>query len=306
MKMNTNAEEALRQAREACASAQPGQTVGDLLWYDFKSGFIDDCMVVRQAWRECGLDPSADLPSEPGMEAAFCRAVDAIKRQAGKDYVINDNSPVGAKTKCICVMRVDRNETTKRNTAYTVGVVVLEQCGVVNVKESDPAGFASGIAHATQKYVDHYTTADIRSAITRVLARWQATPCRQSPPHIVYWMPSPGGETVRRLRDALNKLGAGKLHLSPMGRDIDSQEAASAAANDGLESRLSEFREQVDAWRNEPPGRKLTIERRIEEAEKIRETANLYRAILGAAVADVDERVASVQSSLRELLGVMP
>jgi hypothetical protein len=90
-----------------------------------------------------------------------------------------------------------------------------------------------------------------------------------------------------------------------MGNDAESRDAAASAANGGLEAQLSAFAAEAEKWLSAPPSRTSTVENRISEAERLRCTAELYRSILGTAVADVGAKIEAIQASMRRTLGIV-
>jgi hypothetical protein len=297
------AESAMAQFRTAAPGAA---TLGDLLFWDFSSGWRGLCSDVRDVWIAAGLDPDTDLPAPIDRDTAFSRAVLAAKIRAGsQDCRVESCAATADGSRRVAIVQLRRNGTVS---GETIGVVVCpaEGSDPVRVETPDTHGLARGIVDDTAStYANRYTTDDLRSAVVSVLDRWAATPCRQTQPHIVYWLPSPGGPTIRMVRDALARLGAGEIHLAPMGLDAESRETAASAANGGLEASLTALLAEVDQWASKSPGRTSTIEARIAESEKLRTTAELYRGVLGEAVRSVEARIDSLISGQRRILGIV-
>ena len=76
------------------------------------------------------------------------------------------------------------------------------------------------------------------------------------------------------------------------------------SVNKGLEAQLAEFRADVAKYTSKE-GTKATIEDMIEASKALRERAGLYKAILGAAVEDVDAKYAEFEAQLRKRLGMI-
>ena len=301
-KNKVSVDAAREEVTRAFTDAKPSKTLGDLLWWDFASGFNRPAADVVQAWTDAGLDPSIDLPNTPDAGTAFSRAVTKAKRAAGAfDCRIEDClTPDG--TRRVAVVQLVRSTDVK---GATVGVVTLDALGAVTVEQHDKHGIAAQLSAGVGQFAGRYTIDDVRTGITAVLDRWHATPCRQAPPHIVYWLPAPGGETIRKVRNVVAALGAGKLHLCPMGKNDDAKEAASSAANGGLSAELLAFSREVETWRTTPPSTAGTIERRVAAAEALRAKGQLYRTILGDAVDDIDGSITALQNDMRRALGCL-
>ena len=294
---------AVAEAQALLAQPKTGDHLGDLLWWDFTTGFRESSGIVAQAWSDAGLTPSADLPPPPDWGTAFSRAIEAaagVMREA--DYRAEDCAPSPDGSRRVAMFRRVRNGSV---TGETRGIVVLPKNGGPFVETNDPHGFATLIANDTPSHLGVYRTDDMRAAVITILDRYAATPCRQTRPHIVYWLPSHGSAIIRRVRTALQAVRAGTIQLSPMHDDADSRTAAAAAANAGLEARLNEFHEEIAKWKDAPPGRVSTIESRLSEAEKLRRTGELYKDILGEAVASIDARINDVNTELLKVLGIV-
>jgi hypothetical protein len=306
---------AIKEAAEAATRAfkevAPSAHIGDLLYWDFAPAGLYSVDEVRDAWIATGLDPDADLPVSTDWSTAFGRAIEHAKRgRTGQhDCRLEFAADALDGSKRLAVVALKRNGTV---TGDTIGIVTLPKSGLAGVysapfvEKADPYGIGDAVVSATcTTFLAKYTNDDLRSAVTVILDRWAATPCRQAPPHIVYYLPSPGAKTIRAVRDALVKIGAGTIHLVPMGTDAESVDAAASAANGGLEAQLSAFAAEADKWTTAPPSRTSTVENRIAEAERLRATGELYRAILGTAVADVGAKIESIQASMRRTLGIV-
>jgi hypothetical protein len=295
--------EAAARAQATFATAEPGK-LGDVVFWDLVQGWNAACGAVRAAWTAAGLDADADLPVAVDVESAFRRAVTAATRYAsGHDCRVEACAPT-PDAKRVAVVQLKRNGTVD---GATVGVVVLRKGGASpNVETSDPHGIAERIARETlTTYEGRYSASDMRTATVTVLDRYGATPLRQVAPHVVYWQPATGAAVLRNVDAALQSSGAGRLYFVPMGSDREAREAAAAAANGGLEARLASFAAEADTWASAPPARASTIETRIADVERLRATGELYRAILGEAVASVDARLDALQAGLRRTLGIV-
>lgn len=297
------AEHATRAFEAAAKAGGTAKTFGDIVFWDFSPGWGIRSADARDAWIAQGLNPDSDLPVPPDMETAFTRAVEHVRGGlAARSKCKLIALPTQDGSKRFAVMLVEANGTAKGTTR---GIVQLPKDGTAFVEQADPWGCAAAIVSSCAHYLDRYVSDDIRMAVTVVLDRWAATPCRQCPPHIVYYLPSVGFDTIRRVRDAVAKMGAGSVHLCPLGVDADSRESATAAANGGLEAQLTAFAKEADEWATKPPSRTSTIENRIAEAERLRTTGMLYRSILGSAVESVDAKISKVQQQMRVVLGLV-
>ena len=87
--------------------------------------------------------------------------------------------------------------------------------------------------------------------------------------------------------------------------DPESNRTVVNSVNKGLEAQLAEFRADVEKYTSKGTTKSATIEDMIENSKTLRERAGLYKAILGAAVEDVDAKYAEFEKTLRAHLGIM-
>ena len=301
------ANESARAALSAANAARPaGDHLGDLAWWDPNPSWTSPVAEVARVFAKHGLDPVADLPAAPDWQSAFGRAVARMRVPLEhRDYKLIEAQPgAGGERRMSIVKFTKEAQVTSRDR----GTVTCPKTGAAAfVERDDPDGVGNEVLAKAASLVDVYTSDDIRNGIVMVLERWQAMPCRQAPPHMVYWVPPAAGETVRHLADAVEELGWGRIELfAGYASDERSKRACVNAVNQGLEAQLSEFAERADAYASESTKtRASTIETKLVEAAQLRQQASLYREILGAAVVAVDARVKRIEDSLRATLGVV-
>lgn len=295
--------EAAEAARVALQAAKPGAHLGDLLWWDFAAGWRGDATAVRAEHNAIGLNADADWPGVPGYEVAFGRAVDACRVAMAGANLRPETAEAGPNSeKRVAILSLTRGADVD---GRTVGIVSLPKGASPTIERADPSGWAGRIVQRSAEYVGRYTTDDARAMVVSLLDRWACTPCRSTPPHIVYWAPAGAGETIRKIKTVLGTVGAGTILISPQHDGAEEREAATYAANAGLESKLTEFATTVDEWRNNAPARVSTVQAKLEELDRLRQTGNLYRGILGDAVKGIDARIADVERAMRVTLGIV-
>lgn len=298
------------QARAALASASTTASadhLGDLAWWDPKAGWRRDVAEVEAVFLAHGIDPAGTLPASPDWNLAFGRAVAAVRtaiRERGYTLIDAAIGPNGERR--VAIVRIARNGRVTTDDEGTVACP--KDGGSPFVERQDPTNIADEILSVARGYFGRYTVDDVRAAIVDTFHRWSALPCRATAPHVVYWVPPAAGDVVRRLADAVEALGWGRIELfAGYASDERSKRACVNAVNEGLESQLKLFAEQVEKYASTDPSRTRvsTIETKIEEAKRLREQGALYRTILGAAVESIEDRMTKIEASLMETLGLV-
>jgi len=305
---NDAAREALIQAAGKPGLAKTsGDHLGDLAWWDPVFGWKGPVADVAAVFRKHGFDPDQVLPASPDWPVAFGRAVTHVRGGLrDRDYLLTDaaNGPNGERR--VAVVKVERN--SKVSTTHEGSIVCPKDGAKPYVEQEDPAGIASEVIAAAGNYFGRYISDDVRTAVVETFERHAAMPCRARIPYIVYWMPPSGGDVLRRLADAVEECGWGRIELfAGYVSDERSKRACVNAVNDGLESKLKAFGEEVAKYAGQDPERTRakTIEAKLDDAKKLRAQGALYRTILGAAVESIDERMTAIENSLKETLGLV-
>ncbi len=296
-------------AKAALKSNAMGDPTGSMVWYDPVSNWTKNAHVVRQQFQMSGLDPDVLLPPIPDYGTAFSRSILAIRGQIqGRGYTLlaAGNGPNGESR--YSVVAVQRN-----------GVVETEDRATVQCPRDGTAPFverttgdnvaddiAAWIVKASHERYETYTSEDVRTSVVRTLETFAAVPTRNAQPFTHYWAPGACAAAILPLSECLERLGWGEITSFEGKLTQANLTVASKAVNRTLENQLAEFAAEADKYANNAEGmRPTTIERRIVEAKEIKAKAELYRAILGAAVTSVDDRIKAVEASLMSTLGVI-
>lgn len=286
-----------------------GSKVGSLVLYDPTSGWTKNCPEVKQAFERAGLDPDVLLPPSPDYGTAFSRSILAIRGQIqGRGYTLlaAGNGPDGESR--YSVVAVARNGIVQTDDRATVQCPRDGTAPFVERTTGDPAAdkIAEWIVNASKERHDTYTSDDVRQAIVRTMDHYAAVPVRNSQPFVVYWIAEAGAKALQHLSSTLEFLGWGEIQAFEGALTHANIAFATKAVNSTLEGKLNDFAEEASKFANNAEGmRPSTIERRIQEAKSLKDQANLYRAILGAAVESVDDRIKQVEASLMSTLGMI-
>lgn len=302
-------EQARAAILRAPAPAQGSTHLGDLVWWDPSEGWTQPAATVAATFRACGLDPAALLPPVPGWSQAFGRAVQSLRTSIRPEgFTFLDATPGEQGEHRVAVVRVERGHEVKAATEGLIACPPSKNDGAPFVERPDANGIVYRVINETRSYHEVYTSDDVRAAIVSALNRWSAMPCRQVAPHVIYWVPPGGADEIRKLADAVEACGWGRIELFA-GYSTDSRSARACvnAVNGGLEASLKGFADEARAFASKEPERVRvsTIENKIADAARLRERAAFYKTILGAAVTSIDDRVSQIEAELQRVLGVV-
>jgi hypothetical protein len=308
--------DAARAALLQAAAQGPGMKkagdsdhLGDLAWWDPVFGWKGDVTTVADIFRKHGFDPNHVLPAAPDWASAFGRAIEHVRPSLKeRDLMLTDagDGPNGERR--VSVLRLTRKGQV---TSEDLGTLVCPKDGAKPfIERPDSAGVCLEVIQSCAVYFNRYMSNDVRVAVVETFERAAAMPCRNRIPYIVYYLPPTAGDTVRRLADAVEECGWGRIEIfAGYKSDERSARAAVHAVNEGLEARLKAFGEEVSKYTgadvDPKKTRAKTIESKIEEAQKLRAQGTLYRTILGAAVDTIDDKVNAIESALKETLGLV-
>jgi len=147
---------------------------------------------------------------------------------------------------------------------------------------------------------DTHTADDVRRTVVRTLHTLAAVTLREGGG--VYWVPRTHAATVRKLERAVGQLGKSTFHVVPVHHTDDASRTLGVVARGSLETELAALREELEAFKAQPPDRPATLERRLEAFEALRGRAQLYRDILHVQVEDLESHLTSMAASVEELL----
>ncbi len=302
---------ALKSANDALSSKPANADhLGDLVWCDPNSGWKANAHLVQRAFAAEGLDPVVLLPQVPDYQVAFSRAILAVRTMIqGKGYTLLQAAAGENGESRYSICRVHRNATVHTIDEATYRCPKDGQKPFVErtTQNSEVAAILEMIAISVDANYENYTSDDVRQAFVRQVDMYAGVPCRNSPPHVVYWISPQGSKAVQKVADVLESLGWGNVSVCTLSKASEKSNAAIRhAVNSGLEAKLTEFAEEAKKFAEEYDGmRPSTIEKRIEEAATLRKQAELYKTVLGSAVQSVDDRILTVENSLRKTLGLV-
>jgi len=273
-----------------------GEHVGDLLWWS-----LDDARIsatrLAQVWTGSGLSPSL-LPEAPTPEKALktaCRE-QAVGRS---DYLIRLGKEDGREL-VFAVVREERDASG--NVRHTQEARVSLRRGGSGTLETDAPThtLVQAISEGYAGLLDVHTPDDVRRAVLRALDSFAAVTLRDHGG--VYWVPAPYAREVRRLQEALARIGRSRMDLVPIHATPEGNAALGAAAHSAVQREIEDLQAEIKAFVDEPPGRTLTLVRRLETFEDLRAKAQLYQSVLNVQVSDLETSLSELAGKVRELL----
>jgi len=282
----------LEQLRSVLAA---GEHLGDMVWWTLNDASLDRGTLLAR-WTGAGL--SADLlPEPPTAEKALRLAVRGS--QVGQAGYLVRLAKDGDGELIYAVVREEN---------LGGGVLMHKQEARVELKKaaralvSDVPGhtLVRAIEDAFHQHLDTHTSDDVRRTVVKTLHTLSAVTLREGGG--VYWVPRNHAETVRRLEQAVSQLGQSTFHVVPVHHTEDASRTLGVVARGSLETELTALREELEAFKAQPPDRPSTLQRRLETFEGLRSRAQLYRDILHVQVDDLEQHLTSMTASIEQML----
>jgi hypothetical protein len=300
-------QEAIDRANKAAhvrlsqATFDPTKNIGCNGWWNITEGYRKDAALVIDAWRAAGLDPDADLPEIPDGDKAFTRAIrGCIAFAGGFDCRLENLETDASGTRRVSVMHVVKNGHAE---GTEIGKVALPDQGRPFVEIDDQYGIAQKIVASTDPRVGLFTGEDLRRGITTVIERNLGSPCREG--GVVYWLPPPAVEELRKVDVALHAIEAGSFDSPDLAPTPTSIATAVKAANTGVEVMLADLVKQVNDWRLKPPAKFATVEDRMGQLADLKGRADLLRTMLGSGVKTVDQQLSALSQEFLSIMGLV-
>jgi len=273
-----------------------GKHVGDLLWWSLDEARISVTRLA-EVWASAGLSATL-LPEAPTPEKALktaCRE-QAVGRS---DYLVR----LGKEDGCELVFAVVREEKdASGNVRHTQEARVSLRRGGSGALETDAPAHAlvQAISEAYAGLLKVHTPDDVRRAVLRALDSFAAVTLRDHGG--VYWVPAPYAREVRRLQEALARIGRSRMDVVPIHATPEGNAALGAAAHSAVQREIEDLQAEIKAFVDEPPGRTLTLVRRLETFEDLRAKAQLYQSVLNVQVSDLETSLNELSATVHGLL----
>lgn len=307
--MAKRARATIQQAKDEARKVLRGETatgLGSVGWYDLTPGWTAPSSVVHAAFVAHGLDPASTIALPPDHASAFGRAIDRVRGEiAANGYTLKDVQKGADGARRVAIVEEMRNGVYTARDVGTIACAPSSAFTAPYVERTDTpfaVEVAARIMDAERIAFDVYTSDDLRVGAVDMIARWGGISCRQQRPHVAYWIPG-SGEALARYSDAIESIGGGCVDMfQGAANSPRTEKAAIRVVNAGLEQRLSDFAEQADKLISASSTRDGTLQTMLEESQQIRESAALYRAILGAGIKGIEDRIVKVDAMIRDRL----
>jgi hypothetical protein len=145
-----------------------------------------------------------------------------------------------------------------------------------------------------------HTADDVRRAIVKALRSFSAVTLRDGGG--IYWVPRPHADQLRQLQTAIEQVGSSAFYLLPVHESAEASRTLGEVAKSSVEEELAALKREIEGFVVNPPERASTLVRRLESFDVLRAKAALYRDILHVQVTDLDAQLASLTTSVEELL----
>jgi hypothetical protein len=277
------------------ALAKGGQHLGDLIWWT-----LADARVSRPAlettWASANLDP-AHLPEPPTAEKAIKNGA-RMAAQGQAERLVR----LGLENEREIVFAIVREQRHADGslTYQQEARVVLDRNNEQATTDTPGHDIASVVLARYAELKDTHPADDVRRAMMNVLNSCAAVTLRDHGG--VYWIPAPHAGTLRKLQTAVEKIGSSRVYLLPVHASADAKKTLGEAAVSALTEELAALKTEVEAFMASPPERQSTLARRLDAFEELSSKAELYKQVLSVTVADLDQTLASLTSTVETLL----
>lgn len=277
------------------ATTSAGDHLGDLVWWELSNADIA-ASTLKTTWENVGLDAHL-LPEPPTPEKALRTAV--RRCQVGQlDRLIR----LGKEDDQQLVFAVVREEKLGDGSlSHQQEARVFLDRATGRLKSDSPGhDIVRTITDVFDVLIGTHTVDDVRRTIVRTLHSLAAVTLRDSGG--VYWVPRHFADTVRRLEQAINRIGASRFYVLPVHHTAMGSQALGAAARGSLDADLADLQKELDEFKATPPDRRSTLQRRLQAFDELRSRAELYRDILKVRVDDIEQSLTDMAGVVQTLL----
>ena len=272
-----------------------GPHLGDLIWWGLADARVSRA-TLKQVWAGAGLDP-AHLPEPPTPEKAMKLAArSAALGQADRLVRLGKEDE---EELVFTVVREHREEDGSLTYSQEARVVLARRHETVST-DSPGHDLAEAIRGRYSELKDTHPSDDIRRAIMNVIGACSAVTLRDHGG--VYWVPAPHASTLRRLQNAVERIGSSRVHLLPVHASADANKTLGEAAKIAIEDELAALKAEVEGFLAAPPERASTLVRRLDAFDALRSRAELYRDVLNVHVQDLEATLQQLSANIEGLL----
>jgi len=273
-----------------------GRHVGDIVWWTLADARISRSH-LESVWLAAGLS-TAHLPEPPTPERALRTAV--REAQVGRREHLVRLGKEDDRELVFAVM-LETRDGTGDVTVVQEARVRLDRVAPARLDSDRPGHeLVAAISDAYDRLLNTHTVDDVRRAVLKTLDACAAVTLRDHGG--VYWVPSPHAQTLRRLKEAVSRIGTSRLDLVPIHESPEATAALGHAARASIEDEIRVLRTEIDGFICEPPGRASTLGRRLEAFEDLRAKARLYESVLEVQLQDLEASLNKLTLEVDDLL----
>jgi hypothetical protein len=277
--------------------------IGDFVYWSIPTDWRMPCPDVAACLTKHGLDPVTLMPEATPYSRAFTRAVESVRasvRSLGYTLAEAKDGPRGEK-------RINVLHTTKAEILDPTdeGSILCPTHTRPYIERLDSGGVCTQILDKTDELVGVYKRLDLATSVAVLLRRWSAVPMLDGG----YLLPPGGAPQIEMMKAAMAEMDAGFIgQLACYNKDKRSLETAARSVNLSFVAQLNEFSKLTkDYVSRDSKGTRFenTIGRAIEEAGNLKKKADMFKAMFGSQVDNIDAQVSAIETKLRDVLGVI-
>lgn len=272
-----------------------GQHLGDLVFWS-----LSDAEIQRSAlealWANAGL--SADLlPEAPTAEKALKVAVRECAVGHPEHLLRLGKEDV---TELVFAVVHEQRQGDGSLVYDQQAKIRLDRVNEQLTSDDSTHEIVVAVRSAFERLRLTHTADDIRRAVVKTLRSFSAVTLREGGG--IYWVPRPHADQLRHLQHAIEQIGSSAFYLLPIHESGDASRTLGDVAKASVEEELAALKREIEGFVVTPPERSSTLIRRLESFDALRAKAALYRDILHVQVIDLDAQLASLTTSVENLL----
>ncbi len=292
--MNFNA---LRSAQDSLRLAPGARELGSLLWWELSSTRIDHPQLVATA-QQHGLDVKY-LPAEIKPVQAFRRAWRHANTKLAEGLMLR---PIVENTDEIVIGLVrEKPDGARKSLDYDV----LARIAFSKIEEKIRSDLEHVVVVHVRELLQHHlahTTEDVRLMMTSFMAE-AGVSLREAGG--VYFVLSAHQRQLDALCSVVEAIGKNRTYRLPIVDAAATRVTLSEVTQRSLGDEVLELEEELTAFNLESV-RDSTLERRLEAFERLRARAGLFAHVLAFKADGLGARIASMESTIRQRLGIEP
>lgn len=274
-----------------------GELLGHLTWWALNGATVTHPELVALADRH-GLDHRY-LPKEVKPSTAFRRAWRSASRRLPAGLMLREIAETPDE---IAVGLVEeRPDPTRLDLDYQVLVRVTYDKRNQSMYADRSHEIVDSIRELYRRHLDHGSE-DVRAMLV-AFVREAGLSIRESGG--VYLVPPPRASTLKALAGVVGDIGKNQVFVLPLVDHEGAKETLAEMARSTLDEEIRTVEAELEAFtQSEHETRDSTLARRIERFDELRGRVSLFASTLAFKADALHERIARLQSGLRQQLGL--